>query len=158
MGNDTDQFLICSVCICQNNKNKNGVTSILVGQWWSWWKICWSASNTPMICIWRGSKSGTLTGNRNFSDVSNHQKVTEVIVLRRDDAIMQGGRLLQAIQAYKKVVNMRCRGKPYCLMPNIIWIAIWMIACYSELNQLYYCTIVQFHYCTIIGGQWRPMP
>lgn len=29
-------------------------------------------------------------------------KVTEVIVLRRDDAIMQGGRLLQAIQAYKK--------------------------------------------------------
>lgn len=30
MGNDTDQFLICSVCICQNNKNKHGVTSILV--------------------------------------------------------------------------------------------------------------------------------
>lgn len=47
-------------------------------------------------------------------------KMTELTVLRRDDAIMQGGRLLQAIQAYKKAkMNMRCRANhPDCLVPN----------------------------------------
>lgn len=44
-------------------------------------------------------------------------------------------------------MNMRCRGELDCLVPNIIWIAIWIIAdskpnaLYGVQVQLYNCTI-----------------
>lgn len=146
------KFPICSFGICQKKTAWLG----------SWWKINWSASNAPMICIW-WFQEWNVDENKNFSDVSNHQKWQRWLSCGGMMQLCKAGVYCKPSRRIRKPrwicgVEQTIQTCYFGAQPQSFeLLSEWLLrACYFWTQPTY---LGRWYSAPCnIGGHWRPMP